>query len=253
MIKLIPLILLLIGCSGAVDSMVQSRLQAISQAYVNEDVDFLVNNESENFVRHIPNNIKINWKSEYRDYLVDFFESNDNIKIDMLDYVTDGNKAAVRWKYTSDAVKKSKYSDIDLSGTKIELYGMDMFYLSGTKTAEDFASWDNLKMARDAGYKVYKEGAFYRVTTYNFDSNKFDDMLEYGNSIKDEVKAIEGLNFGHICRTGENSATIVAQYTNEKAMNDATPKFREIMGGMRKFFTSPPNPVGAEIIWKSDD
>jgi hypothetical protein len=34
-------------------------------------------------------------------------------------------------------------------------------------------------------------------------------------------------------------------------MTNATPKFREIMGGMRKFFTSPPNPAEAEIIWKS--
>ena len=40
-------------------------------------------------------------------------------------------------------------------------------------------------------------------------------------------------------------------YIDEEAMTNATPKFREIMGGMRQFFTSPPNPAEAEIIWKS--
>ena len=128
-----------------------------------------------------------------------------------------------------------------------------MFYLSGTKTAEDFASWDNLKMAQSAGHTLYKEGTYYRVTTYEFDPQKFDDMIAYADGIKDDVNKIEGLSFAHVCRTGENTATIIAQYNNEEAMLNATPKFREIMGGMRQFFTSPPIPVGAEIIWKSNN
>jgi len=251
--KIIPMLLVMLGCDSAVDSMIQSRLQSIADAYVNEDVEYLVNNVTDNFVRHIPNNININGKKEYKDYLIDFFETNDNIKIEMLDYVSSGNKAAVRWKYTADAVQKSKYSTIDLTGNKVELHGMDMFYLSGTKTAEDFASWDNLKMAQGAGYKILKEGTYYRVTTYEFDPSKFDDMIAYGNGIKEDVQNIEGLNFGHICRTGENSATIIAQYSDENAMLNATPKFREIMGGMKQFFTTPPKPVAAEIVWKSNN
>ena len=249
--KTIPLLLLIFGCGSAVDSMVESRLQAIADAYANEDVEYLVNNVTENFVRHIPNDIDITGKEEYKEYLIDFFEANDNIIIEMLDYVASGNKAAVRWKYTSDAVKQSEYSDIDLVGNKIELHGIDMFYLSGTKTAEDFASWDNTKMAQNAGYTLVKEGTYYRVTTYEFNPEKFDDMIAYADGVKEDVRKIEGLNFGHVCRTSENSATIIAQYIDEEAMTNATPKFREIMGGMRQYFTSPPNPAEAEIIWKS--
>jgi len=36
-------------------------------------------------------------------------------------------------------------------------------------------------------------------------------------------------------------------------MLNATPKFREIMGGMKQFFTTPPKPVAAEIVWKSNN
>jgi len=251
--KIIPLLLVMLGCSNVVDSVVESRLKAIADAYSNEDLEYLVNNVTENFVRHIPNDIMITGKDEYKDYLTDFFQANDNIKIEMLDYVSSGNKASVRWKYRSDAVNKSKYSTIDLTGSEVELHGMDMFYLSGTKTAEDFASWDNLKMAQGAGHTLFKEGTYYRVTTYEFDPQKFDDMIAYADGIKDDVNKIEGLSFAHVCRTGENTATIIAQYNNEEAMLNATPKFREIMGGMRQFFTSPPIPLGAEIIWKSNN
>ncbi|SVB93138.1 uncharacterized protein METZ01_LOCUS245992 [marine metagenome] len=93
----------------------------------------------------------------------------------------------------------------------------------------------------------------YRVTTYEFDSEKFDDMIAYADGIKDKVQNIEGLNFAHVCRTSEPGAVIIAQYADEEAMENATPKFREIMGGMAQFFTSPPNPVGAEVIWQSNN
>jgi len=92
----------------------------------------------------------------------------------------------------------------------------------------------------------------YRVTTYDFNSEQFDDMMAYADSIKDQVQNIEGLNFVHVGRTSETDAVIVAQYDNEEAMENATPRFREIMVGMAQFFTSPPNPVGAEVIWQSD-
>jgi hypothetical protein len=92
----------------------------------------------------------------------------------------------------------------------------------------------------------------YRVRTYDFNSERFDDMMAYADSIKDQVRNIEGLNFSHVCRTSETGAVIVAQNDNEEAMEDATPRFREIMVGMAQFFTSPPNPVGAEVIWQSD-
>ena len=101
------------------------------------------------------------------------------------------------------------------------------------------------------GCENKQNGAIYRVTTYEFNPEKFDEMIAYTQGMKDDVLRIEGLNFGHICRTSENSAIIIAQYVDEEAMKKATPKFKEIMGGMRQFFTSPPNPAEAEIIWKS--
>ena len=93
---------------------------------------------------------------------------------------------------------------------------------------------------------------YYRLTTYEFNSKQFDDMIAYADGVKDQAQNIEGLNFAHVCSTSETGAVIVAQYDNEEAMENATPRFREIMRGMDQFFTSPPNPVGAEVIWQSD-
>ena len=93
----------------------------------------------------------------------------------------------------------------------------------------------------------------YRVTTYEFNPDKFDDMMAFADGIKDQVQSIEGLNFAHVCRTSETGAVIVAQYVRKDAMENATLQFQEIMGGMAQFFTSPPVPIGAELIWQSDN
>ena len=93
----------------------------------------------------------------------------------------------------------------------------------------------------------------YRVTTYEFNPDKFDDMMAFADGIKDQVQSIEGLNFAHVCRTSETGAVIVAQYVSNDAMENTTPQFQEIMGGMAQFFTSPPVPIGAELIWQSDN
>ena len=50
----------------------------------------------------------------------------------------------------------------------------------------------------------------YRISTYEFNSERFDDMMAYADSIKDQVQNIEGLNFAHVCRTNETGAMIVA-------------------------------------------
>ena len=93
-----------------------------------------------------------------------------------------------------------------------------------------------------------QHGTIYRVTTYEFNPQQFDEIIAYAEGLKDEVQRIAGLNFGHVCRTSENSAIIIAQYVDEEAMKKATPKFKEIIGGMSQFFTSSPKPIAAEII-----
>jgi len=93
----------------------------------------------------------------------------------------------------------------------------------------------------------------YRLTTYEFNPNQFDEMMAYADGIKDKVAAIDGLNFAHVCRTSESGAVIVAQYTNKEVMENATSMFQEIMGGMAQFFTGPPSPVSSEVIWQTDN
>ena len=93
----------------------------------------------------------------------------------------------------------------------------------------------------------------YRLTSFEFNPEQFDDLMAYANGIKDRVNNIEGLNFAHFCRTSENTAISIAQYVNEEAIEKAMPQIQEILVGMAKYFTAPPSPANAEVVWRSDN
>ena len=138
-------------------------------------------------------------------------------------------------------------NDVDIQGINSDEWSKGM-------TPSEREMWMDIMTSK--GEKITIENGKVMWTggegvSYEFNPEKFDDMIAYADGVKEDVRKIEGLNFGHVCRTSENSATIIAQYIDEEAMTNATPKFREIMGGMRQYFTSPPNPAEAEIIWKS--
>ena len=40
---------------------------------------------------------------------------------------------------------------------------------------------------------------YYRVTTYGFDASRFDEFLELADSLRDELRYIEGLEMIHRC------------------------------------------------------
>ena len=93
---------------------------------------------------------------------------------------------------------------------------------------------------------------YYRLTTYEFNPKQLDDMIIYADGIKDQAQNIEGLNFAHVCKTSETSGVLVAQYDNKEAMENGEKYLWKLIGGLPQFFTSPPNPVGSEVIWQSD-
>jgi hypothetical protein len=91
---------------------------------------------------------------------------------------------------------------------------------------------------------------YYRVTTYGFDAARFDEFLEIADSIRDELKAIGGLEAVHSCVVDEGEGMIVARYTSEAAAKDAQPQIQSILGRMAPFMTSMPEVKAGEVVFE---
>lgn len=91
---------------------------------------------------------------------------------------------------------------------------------------------------------------YLRVTTYGFDENRFDEFLvKADETLRDNLKAIAGLDSVHSCRIGEGQGMIVASYDSEASALAAQPRIQAIFGEMAEFMTSPPEVIEGNTVW----
>lgn len=82
---------------------------------------------------------------------------------------------------------------------------------------------------------------FYRVTKFNFDEDRFDEILAWGESVRDKIESIAGLLHVDVFRSGPNEGMIVASYENEAAFQSASSTVMAVLGDMGQFMTSSPH------------
>jgi len=91
---------------------------------------------------------------------------------------------------------------------------------------------------------------YIRVTTYGFDEGRIDEALEkMDTTIRDDLKAIAGLESVHSCRIGEGQGMIVASYDSEASAVAAQPRIQAVFGEMAEFMTSPPEVKEGNTVW----
>ncbi|SVA52812.1 uncharacterized protein METZ01_LOCUS105666, partial [marine metagenome] len=51
----------------------------------------------------------------------------------------------------------------------------------------------------------------YRITDVNFDPSKNDEFYAYADSLRDQLKAVNGLKFVHVIDVDEGQSVIIAR------------------------------------------
>ena len=91
---------------------------------------------------------------------------------------------------------------------------------------------------------------YIRVTTYGFDESRFDEFLVKADAtLRDDLKAIAGLDSVQSCRIGEGQGMIVANYDSEASAVAAQRRIQAIFGEMAEFMTSPPEVIEGNTVW----
>lgn len=81
---------------------------------------------------------------------------------------------------------------------------------------------------------------FYRVTKYNFDDARFDEILAWGESVRDQIEGIAGMIHVDSYRSAPGEGMIVAAYESEDAFNAASETVMSVLGDLGQFMTSAP-------------
>ena len=89
----------------------------------------------------------------------------------------------------------------------------------------------------------------YRITKMSFDPSKRDALMAYADSVRDDMKAIPGIQSVTIVEVAEGEIMGVAAYDSQANAEAAAPTVMKIMGGMASFFTAPPDQKDGGVMW----
>jgi len=62
----------------------------------------------------------------------------------------------------------------------------------------------------------------YRITDVSFDPSKIDEFYAYADTLRDQLKAVNGLQFVHVIDVDEGQSVIIARYDSEESAVAAT-------------------------------
>ena len=92
---------------------------------------------------------------------------------------------------------------------------------------------------------------YFRVNTYGFDPSRLGEFLAKANeTLRDDLKAVAGLETVHTCEISKGQGMIVARYDSEASATAAQSAIQGIFAQMAEFMTSPPDVKSGTVIWE---
>ena len=86
----------------------------------------------------------------------------------------------------------------------------------------------------------------YRITDVSFDPSKNDEFYTYADSLRDQLKAVNGLQFVHVIDVDEGQSMIIARYDSEESAVVTNEKIQGILAVMGHFMTATANRRGGQ-------
>ena len=69
----------------------------------------------------------------------------------------------------------------------------------------------------------------YRITDISFDPSRNDEFYAYADSLRDQLKAVNGLKFVHVIDVDEGQSVIIARYDSEESVVAANETIQDIL------------------------
>ena len=91
---------------------------------------------------------------------------------------------------------------------------------------------------------------YIRITSFSYDPDREDEFIAISDSVRDEMKLIEGLQSIRSARVGDGKSVTVASYDTEESASSAAPKIQAILGKLAAVLTALPEVQEGPIIWE---
>ena len=78
-----------------------------------------------------------------------------------------------------------------------------------------------------------------RMTRLHFEDERYDDLLEWCETVRSSIEAVEGFVTADLIRTGPGEGMIIAFYQDEASFEAASDVTAPVLMGMAEFLNAP--------------
>ena len=90
----------------------------------------------------------------------------------------------------------------------------------------------------------------YRMTTFSYDPNQEGEVVALADSIRDQMKAINGLQSACSVRIAEGKSVTIGVYDTAESAVAAQPKVGELLGRLADLLNAPPEVQEGPVFWE---
>ncbi len=90
----------------------------------------------------------------------------------------------------------------------------------------------------------------YRMTTFSYDPAREGEVIALAESIRDQMRAIDGLQSACSVRIAEGKSVTIGVYDNAESATAAQPKVGELLGRLAEILNAPPEVQEGPVFWE---
>ena len=90
----------------------------------------------------------------------------------------------------------------------------------------------------------------YRMTTFSYDPAREGEIIALADSIRDEMRAIDGLQSASSVRIAEGKSVTIGVYDTAESAAAAQPKGGELLGRLADVVNAPPEVQEGPVFWE---
>ncbi len=88
-----------------------------------------------------------------------------------------------------------------------------------------------------------------RITQFNINAAKLDEMVSRLGGIGDQLKSIDGMVETYVVWDSTGTCSSIAIYRDKDAAEAASETIQSIWGGLKDMLTGPPTPTVYPEVW----
>ena len=91
---------------------------------------------------------------------------------------------------------------------------------------------------------------YYRLTTAKFNPSNRKAVLNFADSVREEMNKFEGLHYARTIEVADGHHVTIQCYESEEASEKAMPRVLEVMSKGAHLFSEPPSRIAGDIVWE---